>query len=76
MIKTIQLEVFTTAFQIEMNQSDFVIVYSRDTENNYYKKICLWNHFEQQLQEIKDFKTPAIIHGKIIGWSKIPYFFQ
>ena len=69
---TIELEVSTNAFQIELNDSQFILVYSKDDED-VYTLIC-WFDFENQQLEDAITLEPADYKGKMIGWSKIPYY--
>jgi hypothetical protein len=71
-MKTIELEILTTAFQIELDVSQFVLVYSQD-EDDIYTMICYWNHEEQFLQDPFTDQN-AQPNGKVIGWSQIPYY--
>lgn len=72
-MEKIELEVYKTALQIELDESDFVIVFSKDGDD-YYKMIAFWDKENQQLQDILDTQSPAIYNGKMIGWSKIPFY--
>ena len=68
----IELEVLTTAFQIEMEKSWWVIVWS-ESEDQDHKAVFWWNHEKKQLQDsLNDFDAAEIV-GKMIGWAKIPF---
>lgn len=71
-MKTIELEVLTTAFQIEMDSSDYVIVYSK-SEEDVYSQVFWWNHEMNTIEDTFD-QTPAEITGKMTGWSKVPFY--
>ena len=71
-MKTIELEILTSAFQIELDVSQFVLVYSED-EDDIYTMICYWNNEEQFLQDPFTDEN-AKPKGKVIGWSQIPYY--
>jgi len=72
-MKKIEIEVFTEAFQIKMDYSYWVIIYSEDDESNM-RAVVWYDHEKQELQDgLMDFK-PFIIEGKMIGWSQIPFF--
>jgi len=75
-MKTIELEIRTTAFQMEMEESGFVIVYFTDhygEDPDFYRSVLWWDEEDQQLQD--PFTLEAFYpESKMIGWSMIPFF--
>lgn len=74
-MKKIEVEVFTTAFQMEMDESGFVIVYfMNDREDlDFYRYVLWWDDDEQQLQD--PFTLEAFYpEYKMTGWSMIPFY--
>jgi len=71
MKNTIKVEVFTTAFQIELDHSQFVILFSKDEENIY--RLVSW--YDHELGTLKDpFNgNYSEVHGIMTGWAKIPF---
>jgi hypothetical protein len=71
-IPKIEIPVLSTAFQIELDSSQFILVYSTD-EDDIYTMICYWTH-EEQFLENPFTNENALPKGRVLGWSKIPYY--
>ena len=70
-MKKLEIEVFKTAFQIELEESEWVFLYVFK-ETRIYTQIAFWNHEDQNLESFDG--TNCQIDGKMVGWSKMPLY--
>jgi hypothetical protein len=72
-MKTIELEVLTTAIEIEMDENDFVLIFSED-EDSDYRAVVWWDN-ESKVLECPFTSNRFVCRGKMIGWAKIPFYY-
>jgi len=72
-MEKIEIEILTTAFQIKMYCSYWVIIYAVSEENEKLSYVAWYDFDIQELQDPCNNFEKLIISGKMIGWSEIPF---
>jgi hypothetical protein len=71
MEKFVKVEILKTAFQIELDSSQFVILFSKD-DDNIYRLVSWYDHESGTLKDPFN-GNYSQVYGTITGWAKIPY---
>jgi hypothetical protein len=72
-MKKLEVEFLTVAFQMQLKKSEWIVIYAK-IENQYLRNIAFWNS-ENQALESHDGK-PFEVKGEMIGWSKLPKYYE